>query len=83
MLPSSSCRLVTPTKTDVGRARKQILDRINKDLRNKLQVNQWTSTRDVLNWFDNLIGKDELSFLIFNIEEFYPSISEKLLKDIL
>ena len=33
---------------------------------------------EVLRWFNDLYGKDELSFLVCDEVEFYPSISEKI-----
>ena len=55
------------------------------DLRDKLQVTQWKSTNEVLEWFASLkytkesIKNQMLKFIKFNIEAFYPSISEELL----
>ena len=43
-------------------------------------MNQWTSTPQVLDWFDNIAEKENKTFLIFDVVDFYPSISEKLLK---
>ena len=80
-----SCRLINPAKTDVGKLSRQILQEKVTDLRDKLQVNQWKSTNEVLEWFASLkytkesIKNQTLKFIKFNIEAFYPSISEELL----
>ena len=73
-------RLINPSKSNIGRISKLILERINKDLREKLMVNLWRSTGDVLEWFNNLTDKEELRFVQFDIQSYYPSITPKLLK---
>ena len=42
-------------------------------------LNQWKNTEDVINWFSQLRQKNKLSFLTFDIIDFYPSISDELL----
>ena len=44
------------------------------------QLNQWKNSFSVIEWFENLQNKKELSFLQFDIVEFYPNITENLLK---
>ena len=48
-------------------------------------VNQWRSTQDVLQWFSGVHAanptKKKARFLQFDINEFYPSISEELLQN--
>ena len=73
------CRLINPTKTEIGRVSKYILDRINTDIRSKCKLNQWKNTKDVINWFSQLRQKNKLTFLAFDIIDFYPSISDELL----
>lgn len=78
-----TCRLINPTKSEIGKVSKCILDRINKDIINKTGVKQWKSTKDTLNWFNSITGKERHSFITFDIVNFYPSISSKLLEDAL
>ena len=73
------CRLINPAKTKIGMISKQILDNINKCIRSSTNSNQWRSTKDTLDWFNNLQNKNTLKFFQFDIESFYPSISENLL----
>ena len=47
----------------------------------KFKINQWKNTTSVLEWFKAIEKKEECSFIMFDIESFYPSISEKLFKD--
>ena len=73
------CRLINPAKNHVSKISKHILDRINTNLRKITGSNQWQSTSEVLDWFNNISNKSELSFFKFDIVSFYPSISEDLL----
>ena len=44
-----------------------------------MNVNQWRNTQNVIDWFGNIEEKTRHSFISFDIIDFYPSISEKLL----
>ena len=44
-------RLINPTKTEVGKPSKQILDQIISTARSESGLNQWKSNTDVINWF--------------------------------
>ena len=73
-------RLINPAKSNIGKASKKILDRVNTDIRTKTGARQWRSTQDVTSWFESLEEKKKLSFIKFDIVEFYPSISESTFK---
>ena len=75
-----TCRLINPSKQEIGRISKQILEKINKKLVNATNVNQWKNTSSVLAWYKNLPNKRTSAFISFDVVEFYPSISELLLK---
>ena len=74
------CRLINPAKNNLGLISKQILDRINNSIRSKAQPRQWQNTTSVIDWFSSIKDKNKHSFLVFDIVDFYPSISEQLLK---
>ena len=74
------CRLINPTKSELGKVSKQILTKVVTALRMKTRLNSWKNTESVIKWFENLENKDNLVFIQFDICEFYPNISEKLLK---
>ena len=74
-----TCRLINPSKSEIGVISKQILDDINTAIINKTQINQWKNTSSVLKWFNSLQHKETLSFICFDVCDFYPSITEKLL----
>ncbi|XP_015755266.1 PREDICTED: uncharacterized protein LOC107334820 [Acropora digitifera] len=76
-----TCRLINPAKSEIGQSSKQILDNINTTIRQKTKLNQWKNSSSVINWFSNIQHKDQHTFAVFDIENFYPSITEKLLTD--
>ena len=65
---NSLYRLINPTKSEIGKICKHILDYINYRLKEKLQLNQWKNTT---NWFTAISNKNNAIFI-----QFYPSISE-------
>ncbi|KAL5019984.1 hypothetical protein ScPMuIL_002876 [Solemya velum] len=78
-----TCRLINPSKSEIGIISKQILDRINKEVTAKTSANLWKNTAAVIEWFENIQRKGEHSFITFDVCDFYPSITEKLLKEAL
>ena len=70
--------LINPAKSELGKVSKIIIEKINSKVREASFVNQWKNTNDVINWFNNIDDKSHSSFLQFDIEEFYPSISKDL-----
>ena len=80
---NTKCRLINPAKPDLGKVSKKILTRIVTFLRKKTKFNQWKNSFSVIDWFNNIQDKANLSFIQFDIVEFYPSISENLLKEAL
>lgn len=74
-----TCRLINPSKQEIGRISKRILDDINQKLVAATNVNQWKNTSSVLQWYKNLQNKRDSAFVSFDVVEFYPSITEELL----
>ena len=73
-----SCRLINPSKSDIGKLSKIILDKINSDVLSSVQVNQWTNSQAAIQSFKNIRNRNNASFIVFDIESFYPSISLEL-----
>ena len=73
------CRLINPSKSNLGKVGKQLLDNIYSTVRKSTKFQQWSSTSAVITWFNNLPNKQRCKFLTFDVVDFYPSISEKLL----
>ena len=74
-----TCRLINSSKSEIGVVSKHILDEINSAVIHNTQINQWKNTSSVLSWFNGLENKEALSFICFDVCDFYPSINEKLL----
>ena len=78
---SPSFRLINPSKSEIGKISKHILDQINKSLLSNTKVNQQKNFTDDITWFKNINSEEQSSFLNVDVENFYPSISGKLLID--
>ena len=74
-----SCRLINPAKGELGKVSKEILQGINTQVRNLTGLRQWRNTAQVIKWFKPLATN--LKFMKFDIENFYPSITEALFDD--
>ena len=73
---------MNPTKSQLGKISKQMLQKFNKILRSELNLNQWQNSSEVIDWLKNIQQKKSYyTFTVFDIQQFYPSITEKLLKD--
>ena len=75
------CRLINPTKSEVGKVSKLMLQNINRQVRDKTNLQQWQSTGQAIEWFKNIKNKGQKEFIQCDIESFYPTISEALLED--
>ena len=78
-------RVINPASNSFGKVSTRILDKINTKCREATGVNQWRNTQDILQWFSGVHAanpsKKKAKFLQFDINEFYPSISEELLRN--
>ena len=74
-----SVRLINPSKTDLGRVSRCILQDLISDVNHAIKLNQWRNSSTVIDWFNNLEHKDVSTFVKFDIAAFYPSITEELL----
>ena len=74
-------RLLNPTKRELGKISKHILQQISTNIRTSLNVYQWQNASEVIKWFQNIKNKKLHTLTVFDIQEFYPSIVEKFLKD--
>ena len=73
------CRLINPSKSNIGNISKAILDIINKNVVRSTEINQWKNTLNVLDWYANFTDKNKVSFVQFDIENFYSSVTSDLL----
>ena len=76
-----SCRLISPSKPDIGKISKHVVDKVNQKLLSVTEVNQWKNSHSVIEWLKNIRNKSNATVFVFDIESFYPSILMKLLED--
>ena len=69
-----TCRLINLTKPEIGKISKQILEKINTDVKTATKLNQWKNTDEVITCFNNVEDKQNIAFICFDVCEFYPSI---------
>ena len=70
-----TCCLINPTKAEIGKMSKRILDCINTKVVHNLKLNQWKNTKAVLNWFNCIHCKASCSFIAFEVASQYVYIS--------
>ena len=75
------CRLINPSKPEIGKISKQILERINSKIISATKFNQWKNTDEVIFWYTNIRDKHNYSFICFDVCDFYPPITEDLLSN--
>ena len=75
----AKCRLINPTKSEIGIISKHYLKLVKNEISEKTQINQWRNTKSVIEWFTAIKNKSKISFIKFDIVEFYPPISKELL----
>ena len=73
------CRLINPAKSEMGKISKRILQQHNDIVRKEIGVEQWHETQSVIEWFKRIPNKTKCRFLKFDIDKFYPSITESTL----
>ena len=68
-------RLLNPAENEFNKIIKTMLDKVNVNLRNSLHLNQLKNAQEV-----GLVQR-HYTFIMFNIKDFYASISKELLTD--
>ena len=71
------CRLINPAKPELGKVSKTIIEDINKTVRNQTKVKSMAQHIRCNKLVQEHPNKNECTFVQFDIEEFYPSISKK------
>ena len=77
------CRLLNPTKSELQRISKVLLENLVKKTSDATQINLWRNTYQVINWFNQVRDKSRAKFISFDIVNFYPSIKKKLFTEAL
>ena len=71
--------MINPPKSNIGKIIKVILKRINEKIISSVTINHLKNTLAVLKWYSKIPIKTQCSFMQFDIESFYPSITWGLL----
>ena len=74
-------RLLNPTKSEIGKVSKNILDGKIPTIRRKTGLNQWKNTGSARDWYIQLKQKHKLTFIQFDVDGMYPNITEELLDE--
>ena len=77
-----SCRLINSAKSGIGLISKQTLEKVISNVKYKTHADQSMEIikSDVINWFKYIHDKQNCSFMLFNIFDYYPPITADLLK---
>ena len=73
-------RLINNCKSEIGMVSKKMLSKIILEVKIKSHLVQWKNSDSVTDWFKNLKEKQRLSFIQFDVVDFYGSISPELLR---
>ena len=63
-------RLINPSKSNIGKISKPILNKINIAIVSSTSVNQCKNNSDVIKWFKSIPDKRVSSFVNFDVENF-------------
>ena len=66
-------------ENELGRISITIFDNINMKLFETTKINQWKNTVSAIKWFNSLKDKHLMKLVMFDIKDFYPSITQYLL----
>ena len=60
-----SFRLINPSKSELGKVSKRMLDNINKYIIEHTKVNQWNTSASVIEWFKAIKKKQQIHIYCF------------------
>ena len=72
---SPSTRLINPTKPEIGKISKKILDRVIPEIRRITNFNQWKNSDSIISWFKKIPDNNANTFILFNVANMYGSIN--------
>ena len=68
---NTKCRLINPSKSQIGIVSKKYLEKIVAEVSASLHVNQWRNTDTVIKWFKTVPHKKRSRFIKFDISDFF------------
>ena len=74
-------RLINPSKTELGRISKFIIQNIVNSVKKANHYNLRWNSYETIEWFRRIKNKSKATFIQFDIIDFYPSITKNILID--
>ena len=74
-------RLINPSKTELGKVSKNIIQNIIINVKKTGNNNLWKNSNDTIEWFKKIKSKSKATFTQFDITDFNPSIMKNILID--
>ena len=74
-------RLINPSKSELGRISKFIIQNIVNSVKKANHCNLWENSYETIEWFRRIKNKSKATFIQFDIIDFYPSITKNILID--
>ena len=78
---NTKCRLINPSKGEIGIVSKKLLEEINNKLNNHLCYNQWCSTSTVIEWFRDIENKKPVNSLNLTLQSSTCQYQQNYLKN--
>ena len=72
------CRLINPARNNLGKVTQTIIRKAVTSIKKSSSLNLWMGTNEVLEWYE-ANKQMVVHFIQYDIEEYYPSITEPLL----
>ena len=76
-----SCRLLNPSKINIGKISKVLLDQIMSAVLSSTKIDQWKTTSSVIKLLEKITHEQISSLICFDADHFYPFISSNLFKE--
>ena len=73
-------RLINPSKTELGRISKNIIQNIVTNVKKANHSNLWRNSYETIEWFRRIKNKSKATFMQFDID-LYPSMTKNILID--
>ena len=68
-------RLINPSKTEIGKISKNIIQNIVTNVKKANHCNLWRNSYNTIEWFRKIKNKSTATFMQFDIIDFFPSIT--------
>ena len=77
------CTLLNPSKNQLGKVSKYILDTTIRKLLDKTKLHSRKNTNEVIQWFKNIPDKKRYNFITVDVRAMYPNITRETVSEAL